>query len=381
MASTVLPRLEPNKALCIVRGSINCDEYFLVPNIVRPGQTISSTGHERRVGGKGANQAVAVHRAGLSVVQSANVADNEGDVEMSNESNKHDVLFVGTVGYDGEWIKESMHGWGMVVDWIGVDKERATGRAIIQVDTKGENSIVLFPGANHHPTPPITSLSLGRLLALYRKATHLLLQNEIPVDATVTAMKSVKDSCVVVINPSPLFNGDEVRLKIAWGRVDWLVVNKDESIGLLESLGPEGANEELTGLDISDVLMKMHHTKTFEKTGIVCTLGADGAIVSVPKFVRDSLGANGDGNGKDGLIFIPAAKAEVVRDTTGAGDCFAGYFMRGLMELGIGRGDVSKEQLRGVLERAVQAAAICVEREGTIDSIPGGEEVDKRMGK
>ncbi|PPQ99852.1 hypothetical protein CVT24_009603 [Panaeolus cyanescens] len=342
-----------------------------VPNIVRPGQTISSTGHERRVGGKGANQAVAVHRAGLKSNQASGVDDN---VKPATKKREHDVIFVGTVGYDGEWIKESMLGWGMNVDWIGVNKERATGRAIIQVDTKGENSIVLFPGANHTPIPPVTSLIHGRLLSLYREATHLLLQNEIPVDATVTALKAVKDSCVVVLNPSPLFNSDEVRLKIAWGRVDWLVVNKDEAAGLLESLNVGGTAEELRVLDTPDVLMKMHHTKTFENTGIVCTLGAEGVMVSVPRFVKESIRVNGDGNGRDGLVFVPAAKATVVTDTTGAGDCFAGYFVRGLMELGVGRREITKEQLDEVLKRAVQAAAICVEREGTIDSIPTREE-------
>ncbi|KAI0771450.1 hypothetical protein BC629DRAFT_770323 [Irpex lacteus] len=48
---------------CVVRGSINIDEFFHLPSIVRPGQTLSSTNLTRRAGGKGANQAVAVARA------------------------------------------------------------------------------------------------------------------------------------------------------------------------------------------------------------------------------------------------------------------------------------------------------------------------------
>lgn len=39
-----------------------------VNHIVRPGETIASTAYERRTGGKGANQAVAVARAGGRVV-------------------------------------------------------------------------------------------------------------------------------------------------------------------------------------------------------------------------------------------------------------------------------------------------------------------------
>lgn len=54
-------------------------------HIVRPGETLSSNHHENRVGGKGANQAVAITRAG------------------------GDARFYGTIGRDGDWIQKKMY--------------------------------------------------------------------------------------------------------------------------------------------------------------------------------------------------------------------------------------------------------------------------------
>ena len=54
-------------------------------HIVRPGETLSSNRHENRVGGKGANQAVAITRAG------------------------GDARFYGTIGRDGDWIQKKMY--------------------------------------------------------------------------------------------------------------------------------------------------------------------------------------------------------------------------------------------------------------------------------
>lgn len=71
--------------------------WAAVDHIVRPGETLASHGHESRVGGKGANQAVAVARAG-------------GNVQ-----------FYGAVGRDGAWIQERMGGYGVGGEIVVVD--------------------------------------------------------------------------------------------------------------------------------------------------------------------------------------------------------------------------------------------------------------------
>ena len=93
------------------------DEFFALPHIVKPGETISSTSFTRRAGGKGANQAYAVAKAG-------------GSVDLD-----------GCVGTDGEWIKAFLEKGGVGVNRLKVIDEEVTGRAIIQSASDGENSI------------------------------------------------------------------------------------------------------------------------------------------------------------------------------------------------------------------------------------------------
>jgi sugar/nucleoside kinase (ribokinase family) len=71
----------------------DCDEYFTVLNIVRPSETIHSTAYDRRPGGKGANQAVSVARAGGR------------------------VSILGSVGKDGAWVVN-------LIEETGVDVSR-----------------------------------------------------------------------------------------------------------------------------------------------------------------------------------------------------------------------------------------------------------------
>ena len=72
------------------------DEFFQLPHIVRPGETIASTGFVKKPGGKGANQAYAVARAG-------------GDVD-----------FDGCMGADGEWIRKLLEETGVGVQRLKV---------------------------------------------------------------------------------------------------------------------------------------------------------------------------------------------------------------------------------------------------------------------
>jgi ribokinase len=79
------------------------DEFFDLPHIVRPGETISSTGMTKRAGGKGANQAYALAKAGGS------------------------VTLDGNVGTDGKWVKDMLAKNGVDVSRLSVvDEEVST---------------------------------------------------------------------------------------------------------------------------------------------------------------------------------------------------------------------------------------------------------------
>ncbi|WVQ74996.1 hypothetical protein IAR50_004604 [Cryptococcus sp. DSM 104548] len=319
----------PNR--CLVRGSVNIDEFFHLPHIVRPGETISSTKFTKRAGGKGANQAFAVARA-------AGLVDLDG-----------------AIGQDGVWVREMLAGAGVGVERLLTLDNEVTGRAIIQSASDGENSIVLHAGANYHvpatDTPPYIS-----------NYTHLLLQNEVPLPSTVSYLSSAGQASpplTTVFNPSPMLSPQQLR-EFPWAYLSWLIVNEGELGDLLLAFGssanPGAASEDELREKASAGILELAVNEYFSPSvGIICTLGAKGILCYQPG---------------QKVEYYPAAKLQnPVKDTTGAGDCFAGYFVAGLM---------SGKALEEVLKSCLTACAICVENEGAMDSVPTREAVTER---
>ncbi|XAO25597.1 hypothetical protein I312_104425 [Cryptococcus bacillisporus CA1280] len=317
---------------CLVRGSINIDEFFHLPHIVRPGETISSTGLTKRAGGKGANQAFAVARAG-------------GQVELD-----------GAIGDDGMWVKEMLESAGVGTDKLKVVKDEVTGRAVIQSAADGENSIVLHAGANYYLPSPTPAPSLSTY-------THLLVQNEVPLSSTLAYLTAAGQSSpplTSVFNPSPMLTPSQLR-EFPWKHLSWLIVNEGELGDLLLAFGssanPGEAKADKLQARASAGILELHENEYFSKNvGIICTLGAKGILYYEP--------------GKE-VGYLPAARLQnPVKDTTGAGDCFAGYFVAGLM---------SGKSLQDALKACLVACGICVENEGAMESVPTLEAVNKRL--
>ena len=250
-------------------GSLNIDEVYRVPRIVRPGETRTSTGREVHAGGKGANQSVAAARAGRTV--------------------EH----VGLVGADGVWLRELLEREGVGVGHVGVDPDTPTGHAVIQVDDAGENAIFLFAGANHG----ITANQLDAALDAAGPGDWVLTQNETGNAAAVLAAAAAR-GLRIAFNPAPMTAA--VR-EIPLDRVELLVVNQQEAADLLGRPDAEGAAEEL-GRRVRGLA--------------VVTRGAAGARA-------------GDGGAS---WRVPAAPVQRVVDTTAAGDTFTGYLVAGLMD-------------------------------------------------
>ncbi|KDQ56648.1 hypothetical protein JAAARDRAFT_70363 [Jaapia argillacea MUCL 33604] len=345
---------------CLVVGSLNIDEFFHVQDIVLPGQTISSTSFTRKPGGKGANQSVAVAK--------------------SLPKGKGKVRLVGAVGADGQWVKDEVAKCGVEVE--GVDAvEEPTGRAIIQLSQSGENSIILYKGANHTPSFPLPLPSTPT-------HTHLLLQNEIPFTTTLAYLSHSKSQptgprskITTFFNPSPLPTPSQLK-SFPWHQVDWLIVNEGEAKSLLAALGDSSLSSSQPPPTSSSqpspppsILLTYpllttlsSHPSFSPKTNIICTLGPLGVLALLPS-IRDAK-----------PIYLPASKVGVV-DTTGAGDCFAGSFIAGLMGLEGSKSDadtLSEDTIRKVLERCILAAGMCCERRGAMESIPSWEEVEAR---
>lgn len=108
-----------------VVGSYNIDLVVRCRDLPRPGETIIGEDLRRLPGGKGANQAVAASHLGA------------------------DVSFIGCVGLDsdGDWLIDSLRGHGVHDDLVQ-RAHRSSGTAFIIVDERGENEIVVAPGAN-----------------------------------------------------------------------------------------------------------------------------------------------------------------------------------------------------------------------------------------
>ncbi|MCM6773722.1 ribokinase [Nocardia sp. CDC159] len=237
-------------ARIVVVGSISMDQVTVTERRPEPGETVLGRGFEMVPGGKGANQAIAAARAGA------------------------EVGFVGAVGNDlfAGRLRE-------VLDAAGVDTTRLrttdgpSGIATIIVDTSGENSIIVVPGANARLTE-LTDADLAAIAA----ADVLLCQLEIPIETVLAAARHARaHDTTVLLNPSPVqWLSPEL-----WACVDIAVVNEGEAEQLGSALEP------------------VAH--------VVTTRGGAGARY----------------RGPDGEFASPGVTVDVV-DTTGAGDTFTG---------------------------------------------------------
>lgn len=253
----------------VVLGSINMDLVAKVPRFPNPGETVSGTEFFTTAGGKGANQAVAAARLGIS------------------------TDLVGRVGADdfGQQLLASLQENGVKCDRIKIDDTTHSGVAVISVDAKGENQIVVIPGANGQ----IDADDVERLQDLLPKARVLLLQLEIPMPAVIAAARSAQKAGVpVILDPAPAPANLPAEL---YPLVDIITPNEVEA-------------SQLTGLPVNSPQTAAAAAE------ILLSRGAKQAIVT--------LGAKGVfcATGKESFA-IRAFSVPVV-DTVGAGDAFNG---------------------------------------------------------
>lgn len=249
-----------------VVGSTNIDLVYLVPHIVKAGETLHSTKHELFFGGKGANQAVTAGQLGAN------------------------VHFVGNVGADdfGEQIIQNLQ--DKRVNTAAIQRKGMTGQAIIQLADSGENSIVLFPGANFL----VTSEQLEESTERIASSDVLLLQLEIPIPAVETAANIASQKDVqIILNPAPAQQISDSLLS----KVSILTPNETE-LAILTGLKTETEEELFQACTL--LLQK-------GVGAVVVTLGAKGAYY-MSHYEHGHIQAN----------------EVVVKDTTGAGDAFNG---------------------------------------------------------
>ena len=283
-------------------GSVNIDHTYRVTHFTAPGETQTCQDYRIGRGGKGFNQALAVRQAGV------------------------ETYFAGMIGEDGLFVKEFLSGRNVDTELLRIAPV-PTGHAVIEVDIHGQNRIMLFPGANHRIDTPF----IDEVLSHFSAGDIVVLQNEIS-GLPYIMEESRKKGMTVIFNAAPC--GAEVA-SYPIGMADWLVVNE-----------VEGAY--LSGETAYDAIPEALRAK-YPGVSVLLTLGGEGC-----RAVTDT---------ED--ISLPAKKVTVV-DTTGAGDTFIGYFVKGLVE---------GMTLRERLSLATAASAVAVTRPGGGDSVPTYEEV------
>lgn len=289
-------------------GSLNIDEVYQVPNIVLPGQTITAKQMDTFVGGKGLNQSVALAKAGAS------------------------VFHAGAIGEDGDFLLRFLQSYGVDTSLV-FQTEGKNGRAIIQVDEDGQNSIFLYSGSNRR----ITHADVDRILSGFGKGDLLLLQNEISsLDYILQAAS--KKGMTIALNPSPY---DDYIEACDLSLVKLFLVNEVEG-------------EAISGTSDRSVMAR-RIIQRYPQAEVVLTLGSEGAVYCTGEAVY-----------QHGIFEVP------VVDTTAAGDTFTGYFLFGWM---------NQTQPQALLRRASMASAIAVSRAGAAVSIPTEKEVSQALEK
>lgn len=290
-------------------GSLNIDYTYSVDHFVRGGETLSSLSMQTFSGGKGLNQSIALSRGGA------------------------EVWHAGAVGkQDGKFLLKQLEDAGVHVELMEYIDGK-TGHAMIQKDKNGQNSILLYGGANQE----ITKEKVDQVMEHFDKGDFLILQNEINRIAYIME-KAYAKGMKIVLNPSPM---NEKIESYPLQYVDYFILNEIEAADICKE---DGEGEAL--------LKKL--SEQFPKAKIVLTLGSEGS------FYKDETQIV-----KQGIYKVP------VVDTTGAGDTFTGFFIAA-----IGRGENPKK----ALEEAAKAAAIAVSRAGAAPSIPTREEVKQFSG-
>jgi len=279
-------------------GSLNIDYVYSVDHFVQPGETMASNGFEVFPGGKGFNQTIALARAGAP------------------------VFHAGCIGEEGMFLKEMLEKENVSTEYLKV-VDVSNGHAIIQVDSNGENSIILFGGANQQNS----SEFIDDVLSHFDWGDVLLIQNEINMTAELIEKAKAK-GLYIVFNPAPMT--DEV-LSFPLNLIDLFVVNETEAASI-------------TGKDLlSDMMDEM--LSRFPPAATIFTLGAKGSVYQLGEEV----------------LKCKAIDVGPVVDTTAAGDTFIGYFLA-LQSINLS----VENSLRG----ANKASGIAVSRKGASSSIP-----------
>src|ERR1700724_990429 len=256
----------------LVVGSSNTDMVVFCDRLPHPGETVLGGQFHMFGGGKGANQAVAAARAGGF------------------------ITFLGAYGPDtfGAEARDRLVKEGINVDRFKCVQSLPSGVALILVDgVTRENLIAVAKSANE----AVDSAMVSAAREAFTRADVVVSQLEIrdgAIEATARLCQELNRR--FVLNPAPT----RALPKQVYESLYSIVVNEHEALGLSAEPSIEKSVDWFLrqGCEI-----------------VVVTLGAEGVLFST-----------------GGAITHIAAPMVKPVDTTGAGDCFVGWFSNGVAE-------------------------------------------------
>jgi len=294
----------------LIVGSCNVDLVFKIPRFHHPGETILAEGQGTFFGGKGANQAMSAKRLGGN------------------------VCFITKVGNDlyGKSYRRHLIKNGLDRKPILEDRKVPTGMAVIELTPKGENRILVFPGANSS----LSTTDLRGLQSCWRGVEVFATQLEIPLSTVERGLRLAKEEgALTLLNPSPPVQLPPHLLSL----VDFIVPNEIEA-------------QFLTGIkwrgdqDIRKIAKRLLEIGA---RNVVITLGSKGLYFK----------------NRSDEIRMKAYRVKVI-DTTAAGDAFLGALATGLAE---------KKPIQEALKFANAAGALATTKLGAQPSLPWRKEL------
>lgn len=296
-----------------VLGSINHDISLEVERLPKKGETVSADSCRTGLGGKGANQAVAIARLGGGAP----------------------IKMIGRVGADaiGSQLIDRLKEYGVDTEFVR-QVNRATGTAMITLSEK-DNRIIYYSGANSG----LSKTDIDEAFEHAKSSDTLLCQLEVPLYVVAYALRRARQiGMTTILNPAPAKAlPDDI-----YYNVDIIIPNETET-------------QILTGINPSTDDARRAAIEKFHDYGVpyvVLTLGDKGSAISDGAYVEER---------------IPARKVAAV-DTTGAGDTFVGALALTYPHIGM-------YSFREACMFATRAASIAVTRRGAAESVPTAEEV------
>ncbi|MCQ2793016.1 MAG: ribokinase [Bacilli bacterium] len=248
----------------IVIGSVNIDYTIYVDSFPRVGETIHGYNKVSSLGGKGANQALAITRANVENKFLCFLGDDDTSNEIKENFDKYHIDAV-----------------PMTIKGV------PSGNAFIYVDKDSNNEIIVLSGANFEGSVDV----IKKHYDLIQQSEYIVLQNEINPLINEWVIKEFGKTHHIILNPAP---GKPL---------------KEELMPYIEYISPNEGELKLITKE-SDVSKGADYLLSHGVKNVIVTLGEKGSMYF----------------SKERQIKVEPYKVNPI-DTVAAGDSFLGFFV------------------------------------------------------